>query len=123
MSVRPGLTPDTVHRIALWLLSGDTGVSSETIVRVAMGADGRKGLPDDISLDAPYDAHDFGRCYRLLKAIPELRPEIERTGKRVKAWAPVAKHWDELVALYERELSTGRMPLTYQRLTELRRSP
>lgn len=117
------LTPETVRKIAEWALSGDTGISSETIVRVAMGISGKQYLGDEIGLDAPYDVSDFGRCYRLLEKIPELRPAVDLAGKSLKVWKPIAKAWDELTALYRKELSNGRAPLLYTRLRELRGRP
>lgn len=101
-----------------WMLAGDTGVSSETIVRIAVGVKPAKGD----YFDAPYDPSDFGRCYRLLKQFPELKKKMHVVAKKCKAFAPLVAHWDELTALWEEESNngTGRAPKLYARMKELR---
>ncbi len=84
-----------------WLYSGDTGVSSLTIFHVMTGTvvdptDCYRG-----SLDIPYDADDFGRCYRLLKSIPEWRGRLTEAATVLRKWAPLVERWNELEALYE----------------------
>jgi hypothetical protein len=80
-----------------WLLSGDTGSSSETICMVmteSSAPKGRYGNP-------PSDNSDFGRCYRLLKHFPEWRSRLKEVAKRFPAWRPYVDAWNELTALYE----------------------
>lgn len=78
-----------------WLLSGDTGISSETICAVMVGATARR-------VDIPYDTDDFGRCYRLLTLFPEWRARLPEVAKRFPKWGPMVMAWDELTSLYER---------------------
>lgn len=60
----------TYHRALFWLLSGDTGISSEAIARHMLDyPSGRLGLP-------PSDVGDRGRCIRLLELIPEWIPRL-----------------------------------------------
>lgn len=101
-----------------WALSDDTGVSSETIVRIAVGVKPAKGD----CYDAPYYSSDFGRCYRLLKQFPELKKKMHVVAKKCKAFAPLVAHWDELTALWEEESNNGtvRAPKLYARMKELR---
>ena len=101
-----------------WVLAGDTGASSKTIVRIAVGVKPAKGD----YFDAPYDPSDFGRCYRLLKQFPELKKKMHVVAKKCEAFAPLVAHWDELTALWEEESNngTGRAPKLYARMKELR---
>lgn len=101
-----------------WALSGDTGISSETIVRIAIGLKPAKGD----YFDAPYDPSDFGRCYRLLKQFPELKEKLPEVAIKCKAFAPLVANWDELVSLWEEESAnkSGRAPKLYARMKELR---
>jgi len=69
--LKRGLDPlptGSIQKRALaWALSGDTGISSETMCAYFTGV--KKGGP--FGSQAPSDAADRGRCIRLLKLIPE----------------------------------------------------
>lgn len=108
----------TMKGLLIWMLSGDTGVSSETIVRIAIGVKPAKGD----YYDAPYDPSDFGRCYRLLKQFPELNKKLPLVARKCKAFAPLVANWGELISLWEEESNskTGRAPKLYARMKELR---
>lgn len=77
-----------------WLLSGDNGTSSETILAVMTGSSTRYA-------DIPYDNDDFGRCYRLLRLFPQWRARLPEVAQRYPAWGPMVAAWDELSALWE----------------------
>lgn len=91
------LTPEITIKIARWFASDYTGVSSETIASIALGMT----EPERHGWDMPYDSGDFGRCYRLIKKIPELRDVLPRVAELCPQWKPIVEIWDELVALYE----------------------
>lgn len=78
-----------------WLLSGDTGISSETILAAITGSTPRRS-------DVPHDPDDFGRCYRLLLCFPGWRSRLPEVAQRFPQWGPMVKAWDELSSLYER---------------------
>lgn len=101
-----------VRRIAKWLLSSDTGVSSKTICRVALGVKGE--------MAPPRDPADFGRCYRLLEKIPELRDTMSQLPKQCPDWQPLVDNWEELERMWREESPTGRAPKMYERMKELR---
>jgi len=64
-------TDITIEERALkWALSGDTGVSSETLCAFM------SGVPVQRMPGSPSDASDRGRCIRLLKIIPEWIPRL-----------------------------------------------
>ena len=114
MSAPVALTPAALSRLGNWLVSNDTGLSSETMAAVALGATTLKNM------NAPHDAADFGRCYRLVKAVPEIRASFPRLARRCKAFAGILKEWDSLVAIYERDLKKGESPELYARIKHLR---
>lgn len=101
-----------------WMLSDDTGVSSETIVRIAMGVK----PPKYGYFDAPHDPSDFGRCYRLLKQFPDLKGWLPVVAKKCRPFAPLVANWEELESLWEEESKnkSGRAPKLYARMQELR---
>lgn len=90
------LSSDAIKRIALWALSGTTGVSASTIASVALGIKpgGR------VSFDCPHDADDFGRCHRLLVLVPELIDYLPAVIEACPQWAPLVPIWHRLTALY-----------------------
>lgn len=95
-----------------WLAGPDTGSSSKFLCyRLA----GMQTYP----VSAPSDPADFGRCYRLLQAIPGWRERINELSD-IPAWAPLVKHWDELEQLYLEESPSGQAPKLFERMTELR---
>lgn len=84
-----------------WMRSGDTGVSSETMALIAMGA--TKG-----DFSAPYDPSDFGRCYRLVKANPVIKESFLIISALVPRFTSILLNWDKCCEIYERDLPTGR---------------
>ncbi|MEN7527943.1 hypothetical protein [Cupriavidus sp. DL-D2] len=103
----------TLRKIGNWLRSHDTGVSSETMLAIFLGA--TKG-----DFDAPHDPSDFGRCLRLMKAVPEIRDAFPRIAKKVPQFAGILREWDALAKIYRRDKPTGRSDELYRRIKELR---
>jgi len=109
-----------------WIVGGDTGTSSETIWAVMMGVPRKRGA------DVPYDPDDFGRCYRLLKLMPEWRPRLPEVAAAYprSAWGQLVDRWDEMTALYERVIGPrgnawhkGPARELYDLMCELRQVP
>lgn len=102
-----GHEPDKCSRVEYggdwrkWLRGPDTGASSETLCRALAHG------PDVVHqrIDVPRDASDFGRCCRLLKAIPGWRDRIGEM-RHLADWAPLVDAWDDLERLYEEKLHT-----------------
>ena len=85
-----------------WIVGRDTGTSSKTIWSVMMMA-----TPE--SADVPYDPDDFGRCYRLLKLMPEWREHLSLVAKTCPTWTGLVREWDTLTAMYEKVIGeTGK---------------
>lgn len=95
-----------------WLASWDTGISSRTIWSYFMNRPMR-------DRDVPQDPEDFGRCSRLLAKFPKWRNELSSFAEANPTWEGLVSNWDELEALYAKELPTGRAPKLFQRIQEL----
>lgn len=97
-----------------WLAGDDTGISSETIVKVALGIKkGRWGF------NPPRDPSDFGRCYRLVVRFPYLRESFGKVGEDCPSFKPILDNWDELCGMYDAGKAQGRAPIMYARMKEL----
>ena len=90
------LSNKAIKAIGQWIADQDTGVSSETMVAVSLGAKKSKTS----RFDAPHDPSDFGRCYRLVKAVPEVKTQFAQIGKVVPTFKLILENWDDLCALY-----------------------
>ena len=101
-------------RLARWFGSGDTGISSEAIA-LWLGAGEKLERWGD---GTPSDGADFGRCYRLMKAIPEFRERVGEMAGYGGKWPTLVKYWNEIEALYEREISDPKKHsgITYKRM-------
>lgn len=80
-----------------WLLTGERGLSSETIVKLVLGIP--LGKPWGNS--TPLDAGDFRRCALLFKAVPTLRPFLDTViAESDPAWSLFARDWDLLQEIF-----------------------
>ena len=86
-----------------WMAGRDTGTSSMALCRKLSGAMMQPHSP------TPMDADDFGRCHRLLHAIPGWRARIGEMREEGE-WAPLVDNWDALERLYLDELGKPYMP-------------
>lgn len=114
------MTPADIPKLGDWLLAGDTGVSSETMAAIALGATVASSTRRWGLGDAPHDPSDFGRCYRLVQAVPSIRQDFERIAQAVPAFRAILREWDGLCAIYLRDLPTGESAELYARITALR---
>lgn len=97
------------ERIIQWLCSGETGLSSKTMVCIHTG--------NEIGFRAPRDVADFRRCWFLVEAVPEIRNSFPLIAKRCPAFKGVIENWDVISAAYERE-RLGNCPETYRLLKD-----
>jgi len=102
----------TNKRAYQWTVSGDTGLSSKAIWAAMMGVESAG--------DYPHDPSDFGRCYRLLKLIPEWQERLPEIAKAHPHWQPLVDRWDEMTALYEKESPNGYCPDLYRLMISMR---
>lgn len=82
-----------------WIGSHDTGLSSKTIWNALMGT-------EKFAIDVPWDAGDFGRCYRLLGSIPEWKTRLNELKTLSSSWELLIIHWDQLTELYEKVIAS-----------------
>lgn len=99
--------------LAAWLKSDDTGLSSKYMAKVCAGGPITRN-------EHPYDPHDFGRCYRFLRAVPDARENLHKLRDSGPVWAAYVQHWEEMERLYEEELPTGKAPKLYALMQRLR---
>ena len=109
-----------------WLNTDDTGQSSLYVAQslAPLAGLGAPVLGVRCSDPWPHDASDFGRCVRLLEAVPELRAHIGALAnpEHGPVWNGIAAEWDALESLYREESPSGKCPKLYQRLCELKRA-
>ena len=112
---RPAVLSSDNMGLARWLASDDTGMSSKYLAGVLAG-----GVSAPISEFAyPHDPSDFGRCYRMLRACPELRAKIAVMGTMKNPWPQLYAAWSELEQLYEAESPSGTAPKLYARMQQI----
>lgn len=105
-------------RLRDWLISGDTGISSEIIFGVMTG-NRTKNVRDYYNW--PKDNSDFGRCHRLLERFPEWKGRLHEVYAVWPAWQPMIRCWDQLEALWQEEAGnpTGKGPKLYALMDQL----
>ena len=83
-----------------WMMSGDTGTSSKTILSVMEGIQIERP-------DVPHDPADFGRCHRLLEAFPVYRYRMNEVAEKYPAWVGLVREWDKLTDMYVASKASG----------------
>ncbi len=96
---RQTVNEDLFRRAVTWLFSGDTGASSETMLRFALGFPPSR----QFGQREPLDAGDLGRCIRLVEDIPEVREHFESIGREVPRFRPILENWDALLSMSPEE--------------------
>lgn len=110
------ISEDSKQKIIEWMFDGRTGVSSETMAAIALGVKKRGAF----GFDAPHDPSDFGRCYNLVKDVPEVKLAFGDISKKVPKFAGILANWEELCYLYERDFASGKSQDLYARIKDLR---
>jgi hypothetical protein len=104
--------------------STDAGTSSMTIASVLVPGLRQAALArlGDYSRSVPLDPDDFGRCYRLLKLIPDGLARMPEVAAEHAPWKGMVAAWGELTSLYEEEAPNhrGNAPKLYRRMKEIR---
>jgi hypothetical protein len=100
-------------QIISWVLRGDTGRSSLTMAAHLTGREPRYN-----GMNWPLDPDDFGRCARLLLAVPALRKRLPRMRSLHPVWAALVDRWDDITACMQNECGLDwakarSAPLTY----------
>jgi len=87
-----------------WLASGDCGISSKTMLFAITG------IPTDC-YDHPHDIADVGRCVRMLRKLPFLRPKIGMVIEKFPHWMPFIDCWQHLERRYDECVAFEALPL------------
>ncbi len=98
-----------------WLLGGDTGTSSKTILSVMCGVK----ISSAFGPSVPHDSADFGRCHRLLMLFPEWRQRLPEVSFEYPIWRPLIESWDSLEADYKAAKSGDDRHKLYDRIQAL----
>lgn len=96
-----------------WRQTDDTAASSVYMANVM------SGLSNTQAFAHPHDPDDFGRCYRLLRSVPEFADKLEALSTCPAPWPDLIVNWSELEGLYEEELANGRAPKLYSRMRSI----
>ena len=105
------------QQIADWFVNGETGLSSECMAAVALGAKPRYPR-------APADPADFNRCLKLVRHAPSVRRAFPKIRRLSKQWRATIDHWDELKEMFVTEVGWNwcrekRAERTYNRMKQL----
>jgi hypothetical protein len=96
---RPYVPAKPAMGLTAWLASDDTGLSSKYMASVLADS------PFSARVNNPWDGADFGRCYRLLRAVPELLRNFDRLATCPAPWPALHANWTELEHIYEDALA------------------
>jgi hypothetical protein len=102
---------DLESKVLNWFATGEVGLSSRCMASALTGRafDGSH----------PHDPDDFYRCYKLLVAVPELRPRLHWLARISREWSTLVAHWDEIERTLIDEIGADgkkglRAPRTYE---------
>lgn len=84
--------------LTAWLASDDVGMSSKFMASVLSGQ-------FQAEFAIPYDPADFGRCVRMIQAVPELKGLIHLMCKHGPMWTAVADNWERWSEMLNEEQS------------------
>ncbi len=81
-------TPDESRykKAIWWIANGSVGASSKTMWNCLIGN-------EDFSINHPYDPDDFSRCWKLLEAVPEWKPELHKLKPLSRQWSNLVDNW------------------------------
>lgn len=95
VSVVPGMG------LNAWLNSDETGSSSRYMAFVLSGGTFGDWWGRTIPESAyPRDPDDFGRCLKLLQAVPEFQNNLSKMNDCGPEWQAVVQHWERWAELH-----------------------
>lgn len=106
-----------------WAKTDDVGASSKYIATVLSGGGYGWGAVEILEGKAhPLDGGDFGRCYKLLRSVPEFVARLNEVGAAGgPVWKVLVENWANLEVLYEQDIAekTNRCSLWIKELIDL----
>ena len=91
------------EQAALWLRTGQTGVSSKTMCHALTGLPENMD-PSDYSV--PWDPSDFKRCSDFLKAVPLALPHLDKMKDVSPVWEQLVNIWPVLEDELEKQINS-----------------
>ena len=85
-------------RAMQWKEHGETGASSNAMWHCLME-------DSNFIICHPWDPDDFGRCYKLLQAVPEWKNELHKLKSLSLVWSRLVDNWDVLTEMYEKNVA------------------
>lgn len=82
--------------LTAWLASDDVGMSSKFMASVLSGQ-----FHSEFAI--PYDPADFGRCVRMIQAVPELEQHFDKMLEHGPMWKAVVGNWASWSKMLEDE--------------------
>ena len=86
-----------ILKILKWMLTGNTGISSECIASVMAGITPKRK-------DIPYDPSDFERCLGLVNTVPGIRERLPEMREVSTKWNQFMDSWDAIEKSFMEEV-------------------
>lgn len=69
----------------------------------------------------PHDPADFKRCWIFMQILTpyERKVLLHKVALQSEKWRAIERHWKELCALWEEEMSQSRAPKLYEKMKHL----
>jgi hypothetical protein len=91
---------DIKTEILQWLVTGETGISSEAIAYQIAGIENWRKWHTH-----PSDPSDFKRCLKLVNLIPEIRSRLNELRSLSIEWNALVEHWKEVEDCFMSEVA------------------
>ena len=109
--------PESETTLIDWYVSGEKGISSETMAATALGKKHDRG-------DAPADPADLNRCIKLVDTAPEVKKAFPKIAALSEQWKAVIDNWDKLREMFIAEVGYDwnkkkRAPETYKEMKRI----
>lgn len=105
------------NKVFEWFANGERGISSEAMACAVCGIQPNERWAK--FGNNPRDPDDFRRCVLFLEAVPEAREHLDSVAKLSEVWARLVDRWDDLEALLEKEMPTGKAPKLYNIMKDI----
>ncbi|WP_370608301.1 hypothetical protein [Citrobacter meridianamericanus] len=105
---RPYVPASSNMGLEAWLNSDETGSSSLYMAWILSGGVfGHWWGRHQPEPNYPRDPDDFGRCLKMVEAVPEFKGIIYKMNDCGPEWMAVARHWDSWAKLYQENDGRG----------------
>jgi hypothetical protein len=107
------LSEKSKDRVINWFITGERGISSESLAGVALGK--------DCAISFPRDPADFRRCVNFLNLLTmhEAKDLLREIAGMHECWKVIWNNYVELMDLYMKECEQKTAPKLYAKMKEL----